>query len=848
MRQYLTIKQKHPDKVVAFRLGDFYEMFMSDAVEISKLLQLTLTNRQDIPMCGIPHHASANYFRKIIRAGKKIAIAEQVEEPAEGKTLIERKVTRVITPGTTIEESELDQQKNNYLVHLFSPDKKLSFISVAAADISTGEIECFAVSTQDLDQDLRNILCLYQPREILIPDFWEKTSIYSSLEKTGLIINAIPRYVYEPEKSTSLVKEIYRLSSLRALGESHLSILPQLLGGMLHYLKENHLSTLGHLRFPRIVDPSRVMLLDQATITNLELVENIRDRTHSYSLFEIIKATQTAMGTRLLRQYLLKPLVDIEAIRRRQDKVKHLYDHPLALSRIIEQLKGIFDIERLLSKIALGRVLPREILTLKNSLKASIGLMDAVAKEPGPLSAFEAADEIREVIDRIGKTLMDTPSNQVQEGGYIRDDVDPRLKRYREANTQGVNWILRLLEEEKLKTGIGNLKIKYTESAGYFFEVTRSQIDNVPEHFVKKQAMMNASRYTSEKLLQYQDEILSAKEKATEIEIEIYTELKEFLKKQIGQLQKLVAFCSEIDVCQSFATKALSAGYICPEIKEKREIHIKDGRHPVVEAMPSMEFIPNNLNLGGHEKSFIHLITGPNMGGKSTFLRQTALIVLLAQIGSFVPAKEANIGICDRIFIRIGASDNLARGESTFLTEMSEAAYILSQATPRSLIIMDELGRGTSTYDGMSLAWSIIQYLRSQASLQCRTLFATHYHELTDMDEFPEIENFSVSVSDIENHLVFHKKVVPGAADQSYGVHVAELAGLPPSVIESARRKLVELESSPPHSSSPEDRGQMLLLSESKSEVEKALRDFDLDGATPMEAMKFLHALKEKLN
>ena len=564
------------------------------------------------------------------------------------------------------------------------------------------------------------------------------------------------------------------------------------------------------------------------------------------------------MGGRLLRSYILKPLLRPESILSRQDKVQFLINDSTFYHELLEVLKHIYDFERLLSKLSLNRITPKELLSLKNSLLAVLQLATLV-EGPNPLEPFAATSSVQKTINQIDNTLLTEPHNDINEGDVIQNGVDATLDRLRKANEEGVQWIMDLLEKEKRQTGIANLKIKYTDNSGYFFEVTKSQLGNVPDYFIKKQTMINGSRYTTETLLQYQEDILSAKEKAIELEVELYLRLKEDLTKEVPHLQAASFFCAQIDVLGSFATTALRYQYCRPQINEpppakegeigKTPFIIQGGRHAVMEQLDNLEFIPNDLQFksGDH----VHIITGPNMGGKSTYLRQNALIVLLSQMGSFVPADRVEITTCDRIFTRIGASDNLIKGESTFLSEMSETGYILSQATSNSLIIMDEIGRGTSTYDGLSLAWAIIEFICHPRGPRAKTLFATHYHELTALESHPGISNYHVSVSEEQKKLLFTKKVSPGAADKSYGIHVAELAGLPPEVIRRAEKKLEELEKVKPSPSRVEmSGGQMSMLEkpptlELEAELTEAIKAFDADNSTPMDSLLLLQKLQK---
>ena len=851
MQQYLDIKNKHQEEIVMFRMGDFYEMFMDDAIKVSKILQLALAKRGDVPMCGIPHHASNNYFYKLINAGQKIAVAEQIEKPGIGKTLLKRDVVQIITPGTVIDQNSLEENKNNYLIQL---NLKADDIYIAAVDISTGQIECSLFQEGSIDLSISAIISHYEPKEIILPENSDAKLIELMQQWKHCIVNEVPTYIMQIGHSSDLLKKIFSVSTLKSLGlEDHPEFIP-VLGGVIHYLKQNHMSNLEHLQIPKIINRNQTMRLDHSTINNLELIRNSQDNSEDNSLFKAINHTRTPMGSRLLRNLILKPHLDLNKIIDNQNKVKVLIDNSHLFSELLDGLNSIYDFERLLSKLALNKINPKELLNLKNSLKEFCQLNLSIKKTPSILIAFEDIESIQYISQLITDTLLDEPNINLNEGGVIRENVDPVLDKLRKANSEGMNWIMDLLKKEKNNSGISNLKIKYTDNSGYFFEVTKSQLNNIPSHFVKKQTMVNAGRYTTAELLQYQEEILSAKEKSIELEQKIYGELKEKIKTTIQILQSASTFCAEIDVWVSYASVALRYNYCRPEITLEKSISITDGRHPVMEQIQQVEFIPNDLVFDGNE--LVQVITGPNMGGKSTFLRQNALIVLLAQMGCYVPATKARIGICDRIFTRIGASDNLIKGESTFLSEMSETAYILSQASPNSLIIMDEIGRGTSTYDGLSLAWSIIEFIIGQSGPNSNTLFATHYHELTELEKYPQVTNYHVSIIDNNKSLVFTKKVTPGAADKSYGIHVAELAGLPKEVIRFAENKLKELENTSPSNQKmlPPSiiQTEQISLFEQPSLIErtitKAIKEFDLNNSTPIEGFNLLGELKHKLD
>lgn len=853
MQQYLDIKEKHAQEIVVFRLGDFYEMFMDDAVLVSKLLQLTLTKRGNIPMCGIPYHAANNYFYKLINYGHKIAIVEQVEKESSNSNLMKREVVHVITPGTVVDTNNLEENKNNFLLQLkITANQNLD---VAALDISTGYLECTHFAEGSLEVNLSSAFSHYEPKEILIAENDHQFLQVAIDQNPSYLVNEIPAYVLEHNYGEKSIKALYSLSTLKSLGLEESPRFVSVLSGLLYYLKNNHLSQMVHIHPPKIIDREEFLRLDHATITNLELIRNNQDGSENNSLFSAINHTVTPMGGRLLRHYILKPLLKRESIENRQSKVAFLIENPTLYRKLTEQLKNIYDFERLLSKLSMGKITPRECITLKNSLVALEKLIDLTKKKDNPLEIFPYVNSLKRSITHIATTLLDEPHNDINEGGVIRNDFDKELDELRQASQQGADRLIKLLEKEKSQTNIPNLKIKYTDNSGYFFEVTKGQLANVPSYFIKRTTMVNVARYTTEKLLQYQEDILSAKERVTQLEITIYDSLKNDLKQEISYLQAASEFCAEVDILMSFATSALRYRYCMPSINESR-FEITGGRHPVMEQIERLDFIPNDLEFKGAD--LLHIITGPNMGGKSTYLRQNALIVLLAQIGSFVPARKASITICDRIFTRIGAGDNLIKGESTFLAEMSETGYILSQATEKSLIIMDEIGRGTSTYDGLSLAWGIIEFISHPRGPRSKTLFATHYHELTELENDSTITNYHVSVVEEHKEILFTKKVTPGSADKSYGIHVASLAGLPYEVIKRAKKKLLELENHHPAilDDPPSEKDQISMFKEKKAVpvenpidemVIKSIKNFDLNNSTPIDSFLLLEELKKKI-
>ncbi|MBN8218569.1 MAG: DNA mismatch repair protein MutS [Spirochaetes bacterium] len=845
MRQFHELKREHPDKILFFRCGDFYEMFYDDAVEASRIMQITLTRRAETPMCGVPYHAMQNYLSRLLAAGKKVAIIEQVKE-AESKGLFRREVTQIATPGTITEWQQLDQARHNHIASWAPGEAGGAF---AFLDLSTGELDVFpmALSGGGGALDAEGLLSRYEPREWIVPE-----EAPGPPPRIQTLVTALPNWHFHGEYARRKLMEFYKLASLTPLGLADRDADAAAAWVLLQYAQETQMAALSHIRPPRLHLPGQTLWVDAVTQRNLELVKNHWDGGENHTLYSCLKATQTAMGTRFLKQAILEPPSSLDEIARRHDQVAWFTARPAFLESTRSVLANVGDFERLCARIATGRVLPRELRTFSGALGHALDLLGLLAREPGNPFAWDGEEEIRSLLGECSNTLLDEPANDLLEGGYIRPEVHRDLARYAKAKAEGQKWIVDLWESEKDAHQLPNLKVKFNEVSGWFFELPKAQARQAPAHFVRKQTLVSGERFTTEKLLALEVELREAAENNNALEKKIFAALIEKLRLGIPRIQALARHCAWIDFMASFAHTALSRRWVRPAMAEGGDLIIKGGRHPVLETLTEAPFVPNDCRFGeGHGR--ILLVTGPNMSGKSTFLRQNALVVHLAHLGSFVPAEEAVLPLTDRIFTRIGAADHLARGQSTFMVEMTETAQILGQATNRSLVILDEIGRGTSTYDGLSLAWAIVEYLADE--VPARTLFATHYHELTQLaDRLALVRNFHPKVKKEGGTLVFLKKVEAGPADDSYGIAVGELAGLPARVIERAKAILGELEAGETH----HEKGKRVAQGASQgkkppapgnppSPILEALAALDLTRTTPMEALALLDDWKRKL-
>ncbi len=797
MRQYEDIKEKHPGTILLFRVGDFYETFSDDAILVSKELGITLTKRNNggdmTPLAGFPFHALDTYLPKLIKKGHRVAVCEQTEDPAEAKAqkkkIVEREVTEIMTPGVTISEKLLDHKRNNYLVAIhFEGD----LAGIAFSDVSTGELALTQMPVLSAGAFLNSLM----PSEIIL-NKRGKSSVPDSIR--GYNITWLEDWVFEGEYGYGLLTEHFRTHSLKGFGVEELKTARIAAGAILHYVMENQRAGMSHIRRIYAFENSDFMMLDASTKRNLELTASIQEGGTEGTLISILDDTRTPMGARQLRRWMMRPLKKIDDITNRLNAVEAFYKEMDLRARLRIVLKQVGDLERLISKVLLGRCNARDLVQLKSSIEQIpliTELMSVAESQSYLASVTGQLKPLQELVNDIHHTLVDEPPASVRDGGMIREGFSPELEELRDISTNGKQYIARIKKQLVQNTGISSLKLGYNKVFGYYIEVTNAHKEKIPDYFIRKQTLVNAERYITPELKEIEEKILSAEERITSLEFEIFSELCQRVCAFADAVQANAQAIAVLDVLQSFAETAYRYNYVKPEVHEGSELNIEAGRHPVVERHlpPGETFIPNDVHLD-NETHQIMIITGPNMAGKSIILRQTGLIVLLAQIGCFVPAKQARIGIVDKIFTRVGASDNLAAGESTFLVEMNEAANILNNATPKSLILLDEVGRGTSIFDGLSIAWSLAEYLHNQAEVAAKTLFATHYHELNELENLYErIVNFNVQVREHNGKVIFLRKLVKGGADHSYGIQVAAMAGLPQGVLLRARQILTNLE------------------------------------------------------
>jgi len=783
MMQYSSIKQNYKDEVVFFRLGDFYEMFNDDAIEVSRLLNLTLTHRQTIPMCGVPYHAAKIYIARLLRLGKKIVICEQVGDiPKDGKSIAERKVVEIITPGTAIEAEYLDGGKANFLASLSISGGKVGF---AYIDVTTGNFQATSWVASKMEEYFPKELNRASPSELILPLSLKKNSTIQNvlLSNPKIAVSYYPDWDFSLDVSYKKLTKQFGVNNLKAflLDEKSCEVGPA--GFLLDYLEKTTNANLIHVKSIKIYTDSDFLILDNASRKNLEVTENLRDGTIKFSLFECVNYTKTAMGNRLLKNWLLFPLTKINQIEERQSRIETFYNNRQLLSNVVSDLSNILDVERLSGRIAMQKAHAKDLQALKNSLLLWTKIKSYLNQHDFSLLETETSDKICQLI---ANSILDDPATSLTDGGIIKQGWSEELDKWRDIHNNFNKILSEYEQEEKEKTGISTLKIKYTGASGYFIEVSKGKISSVPSHFVMRRALVNGERYTTEKLQELEKQLNESSVKILELERDLFIEVRDSLIQFIPYLLQISSEIANTDVISSLTLAAIENNWQKPNVDDSTDFEIIDGRHPVVEKhIPIGEFIPNNSKLNSDDENLpsFSLITGPNMAGKSTYLRQNALICLLAQIGSFVPAKSAKIGIVDKIFCRVGASDNLAKGESTFLVEMTETAHILHSATKRSLVIMDEVGRGTSTEDGLAIARAVSEYLLDE--IQCRTLFATHYHELSRM-EHNKLNLLCMDVSEQNGSVVFLRKIKEGASENSYGIHVASLAGIPQCVINRA--------------------------------------------------------------
>jgi len=881
MQQYNVVKTRYPHALLLFRLGDFYELFYEDAIIAARELQITLTSRnrekgQPIPMCGVPYHAADGYIARLIRAGFKVAICEQMEQPGPGKKLVRREVTRVITPGTATDVAVLDARENNFLAAV-AQNASASTIGLALVDLSTGEFQATEFTGPNAQEALRDELQLVRPRETLLPRPQQlfETAKTSLLDGAGGVESRVEDWVFHPDYAERILREQFGVAELTGFGlDDH----PQALsaaGAVVHYLRENSargddapsLEALRHLDRIRFYEQHDALILDPVSVRNLELVSPIfteeSKSTGPTTLIAALDSTVTGMGARMLRAWMLRPLIDLDAVEARLGAVAHLLQQTVVRGEIRKELRGIQDLERLTSRITLGLATPRELLALRKSL-AQLPVLKNFLTPPQSGGSdllrdlHEEIDELTDVREKLERSIADEPPASAAEPGMIRPGYHAELDELRNLSQHSKQIIASMEERERKRTGINSLKIRFNQVFGYYIEISKPNLPNAPADYERKQTLVNAERFTSPELKDYERKILAADEHILEIERQLFIDVRSGIATKASRLRVTAAAIAKLDVLASFAKLAADRSYIRPEFNNAGELLIVGGRHPVIEELLRQKgerFVPNDLCFEPGRQQLL-LITGPNMGGKSTYLRQAALIILMAQMGSFVPARSAKLPVTDRIFTRIGASDNLARGRSTFLVEMSEVAAILHHATPSSLVLLDEVGRGTATFDGLSIAWAVVEHL--QKHTRARTLFATHYHELTELAELlPAVKNVHVSVKETPNEIIFLRRVEPGSADKSYGIEVARLAGLPKSVIERAREVLKKHEQSEHELSeilTPDATGhsgnngnQSVLFTALDRAVLEKLRNADLDNLKPLEALNLLSDLKKQI-
>ncbi len=862
MRQYTRIKSEYQHAILFFRMGDFYELFNEDATVASRVLQIALTKRgksegMDIPLCGFPHHAAEPYIAKLIRQGYTVAVCEQVEDPKKAKGLVKREVVRVVTPGTVVEEGLLEARENHYLTAWVAG--KVG-VGLSLLDLSTGEFLVSEYGGDDPVQFLVNRFGTFEPREMIVPEELRGSALLGDItrEYPALPVQYMDGWAFEPAEAYGKLTEHFRTTSLEGFGCTGAGPGVSAAGALLRYVEQTQKGSVPHIRGLRTLREGDRMFLDASTVRNLELVRSSVDGGKPGSLLGLLDRTQTAMGGRTLRGDLLSPLLDRDAIVPRQDAVAAFLESPSMLDDFREDLGRVYDMERLIGRVTLGVAGPRDLIALGASLAVLPAIRSRLRDLQAPLLASlrERVDELQDVCRLIAEAVSDDPPPTLRDGGVIRDGYSEALDELRSIGREGKGWIARLENRERERTGIGNLKVKYNKVFGYYIEVTKANLSEVPDDYIRKQTLVNAERFITPELKEYEAKVLGAEDRIIELEAELFRTVRHAVASEAARVQTTAGALAELDVLAALADTAQAYRYVRPRVFDGDGLVIREGRHPVLDALESAEpFVPNDTLLDTDDNRLL-IITGPNMAGKSTYMRQVALIVLMAQMGGFVPAAEAEIGLVDRIFTRVGASDALIRGQSTFMVEMNETANILHHATEKSLIILDEIGRGTSTFDGISIAWAVGEFLHNQT--KARTLFATHYHELTELAlTLPGVRNYNIAVKEWNDQVIFLRKIVEGGADKSYGIQVARLAGLPPAVLERAREVLDNLEKSEldeagepviAHSEETAPRAPQLdLFTARPHPVLQEILQLDVHNMTPLDALNRIAALKKKL-
>ena len=872
MQHYMETKKEYPDCILFYRLGDFYEMFFDDALTVSKELEITLTGKdcglsERAPMCGVPFHAVDSYLYRLVQKGYKVAIAEQMEDPKQAKGLVKREVIRVVTPGTITSSQVLDETKNNYLMGIVYMD---GIYGISTADISTGD---FMVTEVDSERELFDEINKFSPSEIICNNAFYMSGVDMDELKNRyqVVISSLDSRFFGEESCRRILMEHFKVGALVGLGLEDYATGIIAAGAVMQYIYETQKSTLEHITTVTPYSTGQYMVIDTSTRRNLELVETMREKQKRGTLLWVLDKTKTAMGARLLRACIEQPLIHRDEIIRRQNAVEELNMNYISREEICEYLNPIYDLERLIGRISYKTANPRDLIAFRSSLEMLPYIKQILGEFNSELLAEfgRELDPLQDIFRLIGDAIVEEPPITVREGGIIKDGYNQEADKLRQAKTEGKNWLAELEAKEKEKTGIKTLKVKFNKVFGYYFEVTNSFKDQVPDYYIRKQTLTNAERFTTDELKQLEDIIMGAEEKLVSLEYDLFCEVRDKIGAEVIRIQKTAKSIAGIDVFCSLSVVATRRNYVKPSINDKGVIQIKNGRHPVVEQMMRDDMFVANDTFLDNGKNRLSVITGPNMAGKSTYMRQVALIVLMAQLGSFVPAQEADIGICDRIFTRVGASDDLASGQSTFMVEMTEVANILRNATRNSLLVLDEIGRGTSTFDGLSIAWAVIEHISNSKLLGAKTLFATHYHELTELEgTIAGVKNYCIAVKEQGDDIVFLRKIVRGGADKSYGIQVAKLAGVPDSVIARAKeiaeelsdaditakaKEIAEISSNiTQHKAVPKpdevDMQQLSFFDTVKDDdIIRELDSLELSTMTPLDAMNTLYRLQTKL-
>ena len=862
MQHYLQTKEEYKDCILFYRLGDFYEMFFDDAITASRELELTLTGKdcgqeERAPMCGIPYHAAETYIARLIEKGYKVAICEQLEDPKQAKGIVKRDVIRVVTPGTVMESNLLEEKKNNYIMSIF---KNGIYYGVAVCDLTTADFKTTQIKDQNNFITLLDEISRFSPAEIIVNTMmYESTQEISKIrERFNIYISKLDDEKFDTDYNEFKIKyDVLNENEQEVEDISDSVLCVAASNGLLNYLKDTQKSNLDYIHKIVLYYTTHYMNLDINARRNLEITEKLRDKTKKGTLLWVLDKTSTSMGGRLLRRWLNDPLLDVKEIQERLNAVKELKDNLMIRGDIEETLKKVYDIERLAGKMTYGNANARDMITLRNSLEKIPDVKNVLAQcnSSKLKELYEELDELKDIHELIEKSIVEEPPMTIKEGGIIKVGYDEEIDKLKTATTQGKNWIIQLEAEEKEKTGIKSLKVGYNKVFGYYLEVSKSNMSQVPDRYIRKQTLTNGERYVTEELKNFENQILGAEEKVVNLEYNEFVKIRDEIAANIKRLQKTASVVSTLDVLTSFAQVAEDMNYCMPEIDDEGTIDIKEGRHPVIEKMLSSgEFVPNDTYLDKNENR-LAIITGPNMAGKSTYMRQVALISLMAQVGSFVPATQAKLGVVDKVFTRVGASDDLSMGQSTFMVEMMEVATILKEATANSLVILDEIGRGTSTYDGLSIAWAVAEYIADKEKCGAKTLFATHYHELIELADKQEgIKNYSIAVKEKGEDIIFLRKIVEGGTDESYGIHVARLAGVPKNVTKRANEILRSLERKSMLSGKKTEKenkkvveGQFDMFNYKLAEIAHEIDKINLNELTPIDALNTLVKIKEKI-